>query len=210
MCVGELHGESARSILSKEVFADLSADVLMLESTHEQLTGLIKRMQSGRDYFALLGADIMNILRTAGKMIPDFPIFGIEETGKQAENGHGQSNFRDQAIAKKFWGVFEPGLRHIILFGALHCSNEPDWLFNNLCSRASPALKPEMLNVLVLGDQQYVPVEAFVYFLDEMGIKKSSFVIPDVRSLPDFITNWFSLPSQQRYGTYRSLIIFRS
>ena len=64
LCMGEFHKESTRSFLSKEFFANISVDVLHLEATPEELKRLIKRMEAGRDYFPLLGADILNILRT--------------------------------------------------------------------------------------------------------------------------------------------------
>jgi hypothetical protein len=207
--MGELHMESTRSFLSKEFFANISVDVLHLEATSEELKRLINRMEAGRDYFPLLGADILNILRTVRDRNPDIKIYGIEQTGKQAKNHHGHSNLRDQSIAKNFWGTFEPGLRHIILFGALHCTNESNWLFHNLCYQASHTLKDEMLNVQVLGEQQNGPVEAFVYFMDEIGVEKRHFVIPDTRSLPDHVYKWFPLLNRQTLGKYRSLIVFR-
>jgi len=210
LCMGELHKESTRSFLSQEFFANFSVDVLLLEATPEELKRLIKRMEAGRDYFPLLGADILNILRTVRDRDPDIKIYGIEQTNKQAKNHHGRSNSRDQSIAQNFWGTFEPGLRHIILFGALHCTNESNWLFHNLCNQASPTLKDEMLNVRVLGEHQNGPVEAFVYFMDEIGVKKKHFVIPDTRSLPDHIYEWFPLLNRQTLGKYRSLIVFRT
>ena len=111
-------------------------------------------MEAGRDYFPLLDADIMNILRTVKDRNPDIKIYGIEETDKQTRQQQGHSNSRDESIAKNFWDTFDPGLRHIILFGALHCANESNWLFHNLFSQASPTLKEEMLNVQILGEHQ--------------------------------------------------------
>ena len=210
LCMGELHKESTRSFLSKEFFANFSVDVLLLEATPEELKRLIKRMEAGRDYFPLLDANIMNILRTVRDRNPDIKIYGIEQTDKQAKNHHGHSNSRDQSIAQNFWGTFEPGLRHIILFGTLHCANESNWLFHNLCDQASPTLKDEMLNVQVMGEHQNGPVEAFVYFMDEIGVEKRHFVIPDTRSLPDHIYEWFPLLDHQTLGKYRSLIVFRT
>jgi hypothetical protein len=152
----------------------------------------------------------MNIFRTARAMTPDIKIYGIEETDKQAENHSSHSNSRDQSIAQNFWVTFEPGLRHIILFGALHCSNESNWLFHNLCNQASLALKDEMLNVRVLGEHQDGPVEAFVYFMEEIGVQKKDFVIPDTRSLPGHIYEWFPSLHRQTLGKFRSLIVFRT
>jgi hypothetical protein len=67
-----------------------------------------------------------------------------------------------------------------------------------------------MLNVRVLGEHQNGPVEAFVYFMEEIGVKKRDFVIPDTHSLPDPICEWFPSLNRQTLGKYRSLIVFRT
>jgi hypothetical protein len=131
-------------------------------------------MEAGRDYFPLLGADIMKILRAAKDRNPTIKIWGIEETNQQQKDKHGHSISRDQHLAHNFWDRFQPGLRHIILFGALHCTNESNWLFKNLSDNAPLCLKEQMLNVHVVGEHQNGPLEAFVYFLDEIGISSIS------------------------------------
>jgi hypothetical protein len=210
LCMGELHMESTRRFLSNVFFSNFSIDVLLLEATPEELEKLIKRMEAGRNYFPLLDADIMNILRSVSDRNPDVKFYGIEETQKQAKQQSDRSNFRDQSIAQNFWTTFKPGLRHIILIGRLHCTNESNWLYYNICSQASPTLKDEMLNVCVLGEHQDGPVEAFVFFMDEIGVKKKHFVIPDTRSLPDHIYEWFPLLNREMLAKYRSLIVFRT
>ncbi len=124
ICIGELHEESTRNFLAEEFFAKFSTDVLLLEVTPKDLKRLTKRMDAGRDYFPLLDADIMNILRTVKDRNPAIKIWGIEETDEQQKDKRGPSNSRDQSIAQNFWDRFQPGRRHIILFGALHCTNE--------------------------------------------------------------------------------------
>jgi hypothetical protein len=210
MCMGELHKESTRRFLSETFFPNFSFDVLLLEATPRKLKHLLKRMEAGRDYFPLLDADIMNLLRTVRNKNPNIKIYGIEETENQAKNHYGHSNSRDQSIAQNFWTTFKPGMRHIILFGALHCTNESNWLFGNLRSQAPPALRNKMLNVWVLGEHQNGPLEAFVYFLDEIGVEKRNFVIPDTSALPQHLYEWFPLLSHQILEKYRSLIIFRT
>jgi hypothetical protein len=210
ICMGELHEESTRSFLAKEFFAKVGADVLLLEATPKKLKRLIKRMEAGRDYFPLLDADMLNILRTVRKRNPDIKIYGIEETDKQANKQHGHSSSRDQSIAQNFWVTFEPELRHIILIGALHCTKESNWLFHNLCSQASLTLKVGMLNVRILGEHQNGPLEAFVYFLDEIAVKKRHFVIPNTRLLHPRVYELFPLLNRQTLKKYRSLIVFRT
>ena len=205
ICMGELHEESTRNFLAEEFFAKFSTDVLLLEATPKNLKRLIKRMDAGRDYFPLLNADIMKILRTVKNRNPAIKICGIEETEAQQKG----SNSRDQSIAYNFWGRFHPGRLHIILFGALHCTNEPNWLFKNLCNQASLSLKEQMLNVQILGEHQNGPVEAFVYFLDEIGIEKKHFVIPNTNSLHPRIYELFQMLNRQTLQKYHSLVVFR-
>jgi hypothetical protein len=206
ICMGELHEESTRKFLAEEFFAKFNTDVLLLEATPKNLKRLIKRMDAGRDYFPLLNADIMKILRAVKDRNPTIKIWGIEETEEQQKG----SNSRDQSIAHNFWDRFQPGKLHIILFGALHCTNDPNWLFKNLCNQASlPLLKEHMLNVRILEEHQNGPVEAFVYFLDEIGIEKKHFVIPNTNSLHPRIYELFQMLNRQTLKKYRSLVIFR-
>ena len=209
ICIGELHEESTRNFLAEEFFAKFSTDVLLLEVTPKDLKRLTKRMDAGRDYFPLLDADIMNILRTVKDRNPAIKIWGIEETDEQQKDKRGYSNSRDQSIAHNFWDRFQPGRRHIILFGALHCTNESNWLFNHLSNHAPLSLKEQMLNVQVLGEHQNGPLEAFVYFLDEIGIEKRNFVIPDTSALHPHIYELFQLLKLQTLEKYCSLIVFR-
>ncbi len=207
ICLGELHEEITRDFLADKILPDLGTDVLMLEATPGKLKGLMRRLNAGRDYFPLLGADIMNVLRAAERGNPQIRIQGIEETDDQQSRGG--SNSRDRSIAGNFWSRYRPGRRHIILFGALHCTNEPNWLFHNLCSRAPPSLEAQMLNVQVLGEHQSGPLEAFSYFLDGIGVEKSDFVIPDTASLDPHIYEWFQPLARQTLHKYRTLVVFR-
>jgi hypothetical protein len=208
ICMGELHEEATRNFLAKEFFAKFSTDVLLLEATPNDLKRLIKRLDDGREYFPLLDADIMSILHSVNRRNPATKIRGIEETDEQQNGQHDHSSSRDQSIAHNFWKIFQPGRLHIILFGALHCTNEPNWLFKNLCNEASTPLQERMLNVRVLGEHQNGPVEAFVYFLSEIGIEKKQFVIPNTQSLPPRIYELFQMLNQETLGKYSALIVF--
>jgi hypothetical protein len=209
VCIGEFHEESTRSFLAEEFFAKFSVDVLLLEATPKALKGLIKRMNAGRTYFPLLDADIMNVLRTTRARNPDSTICGIEETDKQQKEQHRPSWSRDQTIARNFWNRFQPGMRHIILFGALHCANEKNWLFEYLRGQAPLSLKERMLNAQVLEEHQNGPLEAFVFFLDEIGIEGKSFVIPDTSALHPYIYELFPLLDRQILEKFCTLIVFR-
>ncbi len=118
--MGELHWEATRAFLAAHFFPAYGMDVLLLEATPEKLEGLIKRMEAGRTYFPLLGADILNVLRAVKRRNPDVRISGIEETEEQQRTGRGRSGSRDISIFENFQAEFRPGMRHVILFGALH------------------------------------------------------------------------------------------
>jgi len=205
ICMGELHEESTRNFLAEKFFAKFSTDVLLLETTPKNLKRLTNRMDAGRDYFPLLNADIMKILRTVKDRNPNIKIWGIEETEEQEKD----SNSRDQSIAHNFWERFQTGRLHVILFGALHCTNQPNWLFKSLCDQAPLHLKEHMVNVRVLEEHQNGPVEAFVYFLDKIGIEKKDFVIPNTNSLHPRIYELLQMLNQETLEKYRSLIVFR-
>jgi hypothetical protein len=209
MCMGELHAEPTRDFLAEEFFAKFSTDVLLLETTPEHLKNLIKRMDAGREYFPLLDADVMKILRCVKDRNPAVQIRGIEETDEQQKAQQGHSISRDQSIAQNFWDGFQPGRFHVILFGALHCSNKSNWLFKRLYHQASLPLKERMLNVRVLGEHQNGPLESFLYFLDEIGIETGHFVIPDTNSLHPRIYESFQMLNQETLENYRCLIVFR-
>ena len=121
----------------------------------------------------MLDADIMNVLRTARAKNPDVRICGIEETEEQQKKQRRHSGSRDTSIAHNFWNRYQAGRRHVILFGALHCTNDPNWLFGHLYGQAPLPLKNRMVNARVLEEHQNGPVEAFVFFLDELGIEKT-------------------------------------
>ena len=209
MCIGEFHEESTRNFLAKEFFAKFSVDVLMMEATPKELKRLIKRMNAGRTYFPLLDADIMNILRSVRARNPNIKICGIEETDKQKKEQRGHAGSRDQSIARNFWNRFQPGMRHIILFGAFYCTNEPNWLFEYLCGQAPLPLKERMLNAQVLGEHQNGPLEGFVFFLDGIGIEKKNFVIPDTSALHPRIYELFQLLNRHILEKFCTLIVFR-
>jgi hypothetical protein len=65
------------------------------------------------------------------------------------------------------------------------------------------------LNVQVLGEHQDGPLEGFVYFLDEIGIEKKHFVIPDTNSFHPRMYELFRLLKRQTLDKYQAVIVFR-
>jgi hypothetical protein len=211
LCLGECHEESTRQFLSEAFFANFHVDFLLLEATPDKLARLMRKMRAGRRYFPLLDADIMNVLRSVRNRSPDVMIHGIEETEQQQVQAGEQVGSRDFSMTRNFWSHFRPGMRHIILVGALHCRNDPNWLFGLLRGQASEPLKQRMVNTWVLGEHQKGPLEAFLFFLEEVGVepRTDAFVIPDTRALPPRLRNWFPTLNHQLLEQYRSLIVFR-
>ena len=182
----------------------------MLEATPKALRRLTKRMQAGRTYFPLLGADIMNVLRTVRARNPNVQIFGIEETDGQQKEQNSHSGSRAQSIAQNFWSRYRPGRRHLILFGALHCTNEPNWLSKRLYDQAPIAFgKPNGKRPSAGRTSNWPGGSLCVFFSMRSESKRppSSFRTP-VRCMA-CIYDWFPSLNRQALQKYRSLIVFR-
>lgn len=208
ICVGERHRPATRRFLARELFARLPVDVLMLEATRAQTRRLSERTLAGDELVGLLGADAAELLRSALGRNPRLALAGIEESRRQADLRGGQGN-RDRSIAVNFWNHYRSGARHAILFGALHCSNLPHRLFGRLRADAPPALHRRMVNLQVLGQHQDGPLEAFVYFLDELGLAPGHFAVADTGALHPLVYRWFSLLNQQVLSEFATLVVFR-
>jgi hypothetical protein len=209
ICLGELHEEPTRDFLAREFFAKFGVNRLLLEATPDELETIITRLESGRDYFPLLDADILKLLRAVKRKNPRAEVRGIEQASGQLKLKSGEWNPRDQAIARNFWANYKPGESHVVLFGALHCADEPSWLFSRLCKRAPAGLRKQMLNVQVVGEHQNGVIEAFVHFLDQIGIPKGHFVIANTNALHPLIYEWFEDLTRQSLRKYQALIVFR-
>ena len=158
----------------------------------------------------MLGADILAVLRTVREKNPKVHILGIEETDTQKGDKNPLSGSRDKAIAKNFWNVFQSGKRHIILFGRLHCAKESNWLFENIYEQSSPTLRHKILSVSVISEHQYGPLEAFIYFLDEIGLKRKIFVIVNLEDLSQLFAGHFPTLIESIFLKYDAIVVFRS
>jgi hypothetical protein len=164
---------------------------------------------SNSGYVPLLGADIGGVMRAAKARNPRITLAGVDETRaqrRQRERGRGS---RDQSIVLNVRRQLGAAGRTVALFGALHCSDQRNWLFGRLRSSRAPFDREEMLNITVLGEHQDGPVEAFTHFLDEIGIDNKGFVIPATSALPPLIYAWFS-PLRSTFGGFKTAIVFRS
>ncbi len=209
LCVGELHRPATRRFLARQLFARLPVDVLLLEADPAQVRRLRERTLAGDALVGLRGADAAELLRAALARNPRLALAGIEERQRQARSRGGQGN-RDRSIAVNFWNQYRNGARHAILYGALHCSHRPHRLFGRLRADAPPALRRRMLNLQVLGEHQDGPLEAFVYFLDELDLAPGHFAVADTGALHPLVYRWFGLLNQQVFSEFATLVVFRS
>jgi hypothetical protein len=97
----------------------------------------------------------------------------------------------------------------VILYGALHCNDESGWLYRHLREQSPPREALRMLSVQILGVHQHGPLEAFVTFLDALGMAPGDFAIPDTRRLPPLVGDWFGLLQQQVLSRIDALVVFR-
>ncbi len=211
LCLGEDHEEATRKFLAEQFFSKLTFNVLLLEATSDEVARIVKRVDAGRDYVPLLDADIARVIRAARHKNPDVILEGIEETKDQEKRRkyRERPGLRDESIVKNFWDKYRPGGRHAILFGALHCTDRPNWFFERVRTMALESVVDKMLNIRVVGERQDGLLEAFVFFLDGIGVARTDFVIPDIRSLHPLIFQWFSLLEPQTLGRFDTLVVFR-
>ena len=211
LVISENHEEATRQFLAKEFFSNFKIDGLFLEATPEELARIRTQIEGGVARVPMLDADISTIIRATRIKNPSIILDGIEETERQRKyRFQDHIGSRDETIALNFWSKFRPGQRYAILFGALHVTKQTGWLFEPIRTIAPQSIAEKMLNIRVLGEHQDGPLEAFVFFLDEIGIEREGFVISDTNSLHPLIYDWFALLTQQTLGQFRTLIVFRS
>lgn len=211
LCIGENHEPYLRRFLADRLFATLKADVLLLEATPREVRRIRSQVDGGEAQVMLLDADIARLLRSALKANPGLIVEGIEERPAQrsARIAEGTGS-RESSIESNFRARYQPGRRHVVLYGAFHCSHRGGWLFQRLRKRL-PADVPTdtVLNVRVAWEHVEAPFEAFVHFLDEIGIAPGDFVITDPATLPAEIADWFPFLNANELGAFGAVAVFR-
>ena len=211
LCVGENHEPYLRRFLADRLFATLEADVLLIEATAREAARIHRRVESGDDPVMLLGADMARLLRSALAANPALEIDGIEERPEQrsARRG-GEHGSRESSIETNFRARYRPGRRHVVLYGAFHCSHRGGWLFQRLRRQPPPgAPAGSLLNLRVAWEHLEPPFEAFTYFLDEIGFPPGDFVIADPEALPAEIADWFPFLSANELRAFGAVAVFR-
>ena len=211
LCIGENHEPYLRRFLADRLFATLKADVLLLEATAHEARRMRARVEAGDEQVVLLEADIARLLRNSLEANPGLIIHGIEERPEQrSARIETRTGSRENSIETNFRTRYQQGRRHVVLYGAFHCSHQGGWLFRRLLKRPPPDATAETLvNLRVAWEHLEAPFEAFVYFLDEIGIAPGDFVIVDPKSLPAQIDDWFPFLSANELRAFGAVAVFR-
>ena len=208
ICVGETHDDLTRSFLATRFFPHLPVDALMLETTEEDLEILIRLVDSGSPRLSMLEADVAEVIRAARNANPDVSIRGIEETRSQRiSRFQTRTGSREQSIVENFFLHFRAGRRHAVLYGALHCVDEPSWFLGRLRADDDRVKLGQTLSLNVVNARSSVETAAFVRFLEELGLPSPPFVVPQTATLHAEIYAWF--PQLTRtFRHYDSVIVF--
>lgn len=208
ICVGETHDDLTRSFLATRFFPHFPLDALMLETTEEDLEILIRLVESGSPRLSLLEADVAEVIRAAQDANPKVSILGIEETRLQRiSRFQTRTGSREQSIVENFLVHFRHGRRHAVLYGALHCVDEPSWFLGRLRADGDGRKLGPTLSVNVVNARSSVETAAFVNFLEELGYLSPPFVVPRTAMLHAEIYAWF--PQLTRtFRHYDSVIVF--
>ena len=211
LCIGENHEPYLRRFLADRLFPTLKADVLLIEATAREAERLRARVEAGDDPVLLLGADVARLLRSALAANPALEIAGIEERPGQLSARRGQDvGSREGSIEANFRARFQPGRRHVVLYGAFHCSRQGGWLFQRLRRHPPPGTPAgALLNLRVAWEHLEPPFETFTYFLDELGFPPGDFVIADPGALPAEIADWFPFLSANELRVFGAVAVFR-
>jgi hypothetical protein len=210
LCLGEDHDAHTRRFLADRILPALRLDVLHLETTPAGLADVERRLRLGRDYAPLLGADIAGVIRATRQAAPAVAVTAIEETERQLKDRHRAGvGSREDALVANLEAAYIPGGRNAVLFGAFHCTDEAGWLYERIRRRLPRGMAERAVNLRILGEHQDGPLEAFVYFLDEVGITPGDFVLVDTETIPPVIQNWFRLLWHETISKYRAVLVFR-
>ena len=211
LCVGENHEPYLRRFLADRVFATLKMDLLLLEATPREAGRIRARVEAGDEQVMLLDADIARLLRSSVEVNPGLVIDGIEERPEQrSARIDAATGSREGSIETNFRARYQPGRRHVVLYGAFHCSHQGGWLFRRLLERPPPDASAEtLINLRVAWEHVEAPFEAFVYFLDEIGVAPGDFVIANPTALPAEIDDWFPFLSANELGAFSAVAVFR-
>ncbi|HEX9584388.1 MAG TPA: hypothetical protein VGB36_07800 [Gammaproteobacteria bacterium] len=208
ICVGESHDDETRSFLAGRFFPEYPVDVLMLETTQKDLAIILKLIDAGSSRLSLLEANVADVIRAARRANPRVRVHGIEETRSQLiARFRNRAGSREQSILENFRTHFRRSKRHAVLYGALHCANDPNWFFGRVRESNAAAAVGSALSVNVVNTHDSGETEAFVNFLRSLELPSPPFVIPRTSLLHPEVYAWFPQLSRT-FRQYDAVIVF--
>ena len=192
LCIGERHMEATRRFLAEVALPALALDVLLLEISSDAFPETMARIDAGLPRVLLLDEDIAAVVRSVRRSNPNVVIAGIDESDSQkSQRIHRKTGSRDISIAGNLRSHVRRGKRHAVLFGALHCADQPNWMYRRIRLGEHRVNREEIRNINVIGEHQDGPLEAFLTFIHAIGVERRSFLIADTGALDRLMYTWF-------------------
>jgi hypothetical protein len=209
LCIGEQHMASTRRFLAEVVVPRMALDVLLLETSSDELLGIMDGIDAGLAEVPLLGEDIAAIVRSARSANPAIIVAGIDESASQkAQRIYRKRGSRDISIARNLRSQIRRGKRQAVLFGALHCADQPDWMYRRVRLGERRVNREEIRNVNVIGEHQDGPLEAFLSFIHAVGVERRNFMIADTSALDRLIFTWFPALTRS-FLRFEAVVVFQ-
>jgi hypothetical protein len=209
LCIGERHMAATRRFLADVVLTTLPFDVLLLETSSDELPEIMRRIDTGESWVPLLGEDIAAVVRSARGTNPNIVVAGIDETQSQKNQRiYRKQGSRDLSIAGNLRSHVRRGKRHAVIFGALHCADQPNWMYRRIRLGEHRVSREEIRNVNVIGEHQNGTVEAFLEFIHVIGVARRNFMIADTSALDSTLFTWFPALTRS-FARFDSVIVFR-
>jgi len=209
LCIGERHAQTTRAFVAAQLIPALSVDVLLLEAPDDEMTAILEALDTGLPQVMLLGEDIAAIIRSARRANPEVVVAGIDESDAQkSQRLHRGEGSRDRAITSNLRSHLRKSKRHAVLFGALHCADQPNWLYRRLLLGEHRVPREKIRNINVIGEHQEGTIEAFLEFAHVIGVPRRNFMLADTHALDPLVYSWF--PGLTRsFLRFDSIIVFQ-
>ena len=209
LCVGERHMASTRRFLADTMFPRLAIDALLLEIPGDELPEMLRQIDADVPEVPLLGEDIAAIVRSVRSSNAAIVIAGIDESASQkAQRYHLKRGSRDISIAANLRSHIRRTKRQAVLFGALHCADQPNWMYRRVQSSERRVNREEIRNVNIIGEHQDGTLEAFLVFAHTVGVDRREFMIADTAALDRLIFAWFPALTNS-FLRFDAVIVFR-
>ena len=215
LCLGESHREITRQFMAEQIFEQFKFDALYLETNQRRFKKIQQRLKSSTQYFSMLEADILQLLRSAEHNSPSIKTYAIDVDREEGENGKklgAQQSIktpREDQIVSNLKRTYTAQGRSAILFGALHCSASPTWFYGKLLNSMQTNQPVKQINTRIFSEHEDGPIEAFIYFIDQILPSTEHFVINDTKAFAKSIDQWFPLTQKVTFEPFESIIFYR-